>query len=146
MLVQQFVAQASARHGTKPPRLTRTTVSALRDYGWPGNVRELRNTIELLCLLREGKQARVRDLPEAIQHSVRPIAAASTTDDATTRSTNVIEVRLDDPLEATIERILRAALEREGGNRSRAARRLGLSLRTMQRYAARSGASETPKR
>jgi DNA-binding NtrC family response regulator len=144
MLTHQFVAQASARHGTKPPRLTRTTVAALRDYAWPGNIRELRNTIELLCLLREGKQARVRDLPEAIQLVARP--AASTAAVAASRDGNVIEVYLDQPLEATIERILGAALEREGGNRSRAARRLGLSLRTMQRYAARSGASETPKR
>jgi DNA-binding NtrC family response regulator len=144
MLVQQFVAQASARHGTKPPRLTRTTVAALRDYAWPGNIRELRNTIELLCLLREGKQARVRDLPEAIQLVARP--AASTAAVAASSDGNVIDVYLDQPLDATIERILRAALELEGGNRSRAARRLGLSLRTMQRYAARSGASGTRKR
>ncbi len=145
VLVHQFVAQAAARHGTKPPRLTRTTLAALRDYLWPGNVRELRNTIELLCLLREGKQARVRDLPEAIQLAARPASAPTTAPGAVTDDSNVIEVRLDHPLEATIDRILRAALEREGGNRSRAARRLGLSLRTMQRYAARSGAAVTRK-
>ena len=49
----------------------------------------------------------------------------------------VLEVRLDQPLEVTIQRILRAALEAEDGNRSRAARRLAVSLRTMQRHAAR---------
>jgi DNA-binding NtrC family response regulator len=144
VLVHQFVAQASARHGTKAPRLTRTTVAALRNYTWPGNIRELRNTIELLCLLREGKQARVRDLPNAIQLAAQAAPVALAEGDAA-EAGNVIEVRLDDPLEATIDRILRAALEREGGNRSRAARRLGLSLRTMQRYAARSGPS-VPRR
>jgi DNA-binding NtrC family response regulator len=51
---------------------------------------------------------------------------------------DIIEVRLDRPLDETIERVLRAALDAEGGNRSRAARRLSVSLRTMQRYAARS--------
>ncbi len=141
LLVHQFVAQASARHGTKPPRLTRATMAALRNYLWPGNVRELRNTIELLCLLREGKQARVRDLPEAIQLTARPGTAFPTANGVMSNGGDVIEVRLDQPLEATIERVLRAALELEGGNRSRAARRLGVSLRTMQRYAARSGAS-----
>jgi DNA-binding NtrC family response regulator len=53
------------------------------------------------------------------------------------RAGGVLEVRLDQRLEETIELILRAALELEGGNRSRAARRLGISVRTMQRYASR---------
>ncbi len=141
-LVSQFVAQASARHGTKPPRLTRATMEALRRYLWPGNVRELRNTVELLCLLREGKQARVRDMPESIQQAARPVAPSPIENGAPASvGGNILEVRLDQPLEMTIERVLRGALELEAGNRSRAARRLGLSLRTMQRYAARSGAS-----
>jgi len=72
--------------------------------------------------------------------------ASSEALDAAIRDDEVLEVRLDEPLEGTIERILRAALDREGGNRSRAARRLGLSLRTMQRYAARSGTAATRKR
>jgi len=146
MLVHQFMAQATARHGTKPPRLTRATMDALRNYPWPGNVRELRNMVELLCLLREGKPARVRDLPEPIQLAAHTPQASSEATDAAIRDDEVLEVRLDEPLEDTIERILRAALDREGGNRSRAARRLGLSLRTMQRYAARSGTAATRKR
>jgi DNA-binding NtrC family response regulator len=136
-LMHQFVAYASARHGTKPPRLTRATVAALRAYDWPGNIRELRNTMELLCLMREGKQARLRDLPDGIA----PLAASSKPDAAsgpTKKGSELLEVRLDQPLEETIDRVLRAALALEHGNRSRAARRLGLSLRTMQRYAARS--------
>jgi DNA-binding NtrC family response regulator len=136
LLVHQFVAHASARLGTKPPRLPRTTMQALRAYEWPGNIRELRNVIDLLCILREGKQARIRDLPEALRHVV-PAPPAVSGDDARGET---LEVRLDEPLERTIDRILRGALEREGGNRSRAARRLGISLRTMQRYAARGGA------
>jgi DNA-binding NtrC family response regulator len=136
-LMHQFVAYASARHGTKPPRLTRATVAALRAYDWPGNIRELRNTMELLCLMREGKQARLRDLPDGIAPlaaSSKPAAANGTTK----KGSELLEVRLDQPLEETIDRVLRAALALEHGNRSRAARRLGLSLRTMQRYAARS--------
>jgi DNA-binding NtrC family response regulator len=134
-LVHQFVAYASARHGTKPPRLTRATVAALRSYDWPGNVRELRNTMELICLMREGKQARVRDLPDAIHRVAAVPKPASGT---SKKGSEILEVRLDRPLDETIDRVLRAALALEQGNRSRAARRLGLSLRTMQRYAARS--------
>jgi DNA-binding NtrC family response regulator len=136
-LTHMFVAYASAKHSTKPPRLTRATVAALRAYEWPGNVRELQNAIQLLCLLREGKQARVRDLPERMRRA----APSPKTPDAVggpKRRAEVLEVRLDRPLDETIERILREALALEGGNRSRAAQRLTVSLRTMQRYAARS--------
>jgi DNA-binding NtrC family response regulator len=45
----------------------------------------------------------------------------------------------DQPLEKTIRQILLFVLEAEGGNRSRAARRLGISLRTVQRHLARMG-------
>ena len=139
ILVRQFVATAAATHGTKVPRLTRSVMTALRSYQWPGNVRELRNVVELVCLLRDGKQVRVRDLPSAL----RELDSASTgrEDDGEIAGSDVLEVRLDQPLEETIDRILRAALELEGGNRSRAARRLGISIRTMQRYASRTGPS-----
>jgi DNA-binding NtrC family response regulator len=130
-LIQQFTAQLSSKHGTRPPRYTRAVMSALRAYSWPGNIRELRNVVELVCLLREGKSVRVRDLPETMR-SILP----ETTEQPTTLDT--IEISLDRPLEESVETILRAALELEGGNRSRAARRLGVSLRTMQRFAARS--------
>jgi DNA-binding NtrC family response regulator len=103
-------------------------------YSWPGNIRELRNAVELLCLLREGKQARVVDLPRAIQ-SVAQTSKA--TPPPSVGSQDVIPIRLDQPLEGSIASILSAALDREGGNRSRAARRLSISLRTMQRHAAR---------
>ncbi len=138
-LVTQFMAQASAKFGTKPPKLTRATMAAMRAYAWPGNVRELRNAIDLLCVLREGKQARVSDLPVVIQQAALANKTARAEQGVLP---GVIEVRLDQPLEASIERILRAALEAEGGNRSRAAHRLSISLRTMQRHATRFGRTE----
>jgi DNA-binding NtrC family response regulator len=139
-LVRQLTAQLSAKHGTKPPKYTRSAMSALRAYPWPGNVRELRNVVELACLLREGKSVRTRDLPEALQRSA-PAAREVTVSGAGT-----IEVRLDRPLDETVDAILRAALELENGNRARAARRLGVSLRTMQRFAARGAAVRSTAR
>jgi DNA-binding NtrC family response regulator len=132
-LVQQFLGELSARHGVSPPRIARPTFAALRAYDWPGNVRELRNVIELLCLLRSGKVARLRDLPESVRDALPDASDAP----ASAPGDGVLEVRLDEPLDRTIDRILSAALAIEGGNRSRASRRLGISLRTMQRYAAR---------
>ena len=128
LLVQQFTAQLSAKHGTTAPKITRGAMAALRAYDWPGNVRELRNVVERLCLLREGKTVRPRDLPRAVQSAVAG---------AEREAPQTVEVRLDQPLDESIDSILAAALELEGGNRSRAAHRLGVSLRTMQRFAAR---------
>jgi DNA-binding NtrC family response regulator len=128
-LLAQFSEQLSARHGTAPPRFSRAAKAALIAYDWPGNVRELKNTIEMLCVLREGKQVRTRDLPEVIQRAMEaaePSAQAERT---------AIDPR--QPLERIILQAIRAALLAENGNRSRAAERLGVSVRTIQRYAAR---------
>ena len=134
-LVRQFTAQLSARHGTAPPKYARAATSALLAYSWPGNIRELRNVVELVCLMREGRPVRVVDLPAALR---REVDHASSTP-AETPTGNVLAVRLDRPLDETVKAILEAALALEDGNRSRAARRLGVSLRTMQRFAARGG-------
>lgn len=132
-LIKQLTAQVSAKHGTKPPRYTRTAIAALRSYDWPGNIRELRNAVELVCLVREGKAVRVQDLPDAVRRQAPRPAESS----RVAAPPDKVEVRLDRPLDESIDAILQAALELESGNRSRAARRLGVSLRTMQRFAAR---------
>jgi DNA-binding NtrC family response regulator len=142
-LVQHFLAELSARHNVRPPRLLRATLSALRSYDWPGNVRELRNVIELLCLLRPGKPARVADLPPALRkHAARAHAHRPKIDAVPMRGSpeeDGIRVRLDQSLAAILTQVMHAALEMEGGNRSRAARRLNISLRTVQRHLARVG-------
>ena len=132
-LVRQFTAQLSARHGTQAPKYTRATTTALFAYSWPGNIRELRNVVELVCILREGKAARVQDLPAAIRREVERVVPST----PNAARAEVLSVRLDRPLNETLTRILEAALALEDGNRSRAARRLGVSLRTMQRFVAR---------
>jgi transcriptional regulator with PAS, ATPase and Fis domain len=132
-LIDQFVAQLSARHANPPPRLSRRIREVLLSYSWPGNVRELRNAVEVLCLLRPGKTVRVADLPLALQQES---AGRAPTND-------VLALDLHQPLEAMIEQITSAVIAAEAGNRTRAAQRLGISVRTIQRHAA---LTSTPKR
>ncbi|MGH7329755.1 MAG: sigma 54-interacting transcriptional regulator, partial [Polyangiaceae bacterium] len=134
-LLNQFLGQLSAKHSTRAPRLMRSARAAFTHYDWPGNVRELRNVVETLCLLREGKQVRLRDLPEVMLRST------PTRTEAVVPS--ILSVSLDQSLEHNIEKIVEAALALERGNRSRAAQRLGVSVRTVQRYLAR-GALDLP--
>jgi transcriptional regulator with PAS, ATPase and Fis domain len=132
-LVRVFLAEFSTTHGTKPPRLTRAAMAALRSYAWPGNVRELRNVVERVCLMRAGRSTDLGDLPEKIQQaSAFPEAAIPGE-----AMGEELTVRLDAPLRASIDRIVDAALVREDGNQSAVARRLKIGLRTVQRYVAR---------
>jgi len=126
-LVRAFVADFADRHDVKPPRIGRAAAAVLQSYDWPGNVRELRNVVEMFTLLREGRVVRASDLPDAVRDTHR----------VPTQTGEAMEIRLDRPLDATIDDIVARALDLEDGNRSRAARRLGISLRTIQRYAHR---------
>jgi transcriptional regulator with PAS, ATPase and Fis domain len=138
-LTEQFVEQLSARHGTVPPKLARSVRAALASYAWPGNVRELRNVVEMLCLLRAGTTVRVRDLPAALRASLR---------DQHEQPARELRVSLEQPLESTIDELIEAVLAAEGGNQTRAAKRLRVSVRTIQRrvaHAQRSSRTRTRK-
>jgi DNA-binding NtrC family response regulator len=131
-LIEQFIALGAAKHETALPKLSDEVMATFLAYDWPGNVRELRNCIEVLCVLCEGKVVRQRDLPRSFQRSP---SRSPSSPPSSSREPHVLEVRSDRPLRESVERIVKAALRAEDGNRSRAARRLGISLRTMQRQA-----------
>jgi transcriptional regulator with PAS, ATPase and Fis domain len=133
-LIQQIMAEVAAKHRVVPGRLTRSAVSALRAYAWPGNVRELRNVIELACLLRAGRAIRFVDLPLRVQNAA-PLRAERNPDVRARSQT--MQVRLDRSLDETIDQIIQAAVEIEGGSQSRAAERLRIGLRTVQRHLGR---------
>jgi DNA-binding NtrC family response regulator len=140
-LLAHFLAHLSAQHGTKPPRLSYAAKAALMAYPWPGNVRELRNAAEVVCLLRADKQVRVRDLPQPIQ------LAESRREEALPEARKTsLSIDLDEPLERSVERIIAAAVALESGSRARAAERLGVSVRTIQRYIAKGALGALPKR
>jgi transcriptional regulator with PAS, ATPase and Fis domain len=128
-LAQQFLAELSAFHGVSPPKLGRAVLGVLQSYAWPGNVRQLRNAMERLCLLRPDKVVRVADLPPTLQRGASPKERPV--------DKHCIEVPLDQPLDQTVQQVLLAVLDAEGGNRTRTAARLGVSLRTVQRYLTR---------
>jgi DNA-binding NtrC family response regulator len=93
-------------------------VELMQQYGWPGNVRELRNAIERAVLLTDGEILSKDDLPtelRARQHPPKGAAAGFTLPSA---GVHLEELERD---------LVRQALERTRGNRSRAARLLGMN-------------------
>jgi DNA-binding NtrC family response regulator len=129
-LIQQLLQQLASRHGVAPVKLTRSALAVLRRYPWPGNIRELRNVLELVAVLRAGKRVRVEDLPS----SLRANAGSEPTDVKVPSAVDHVQVALDQPLRSSVMRIIQAALALEGGNQTRAAQRLGISARTIQRH------------
>ncbi|MBK6516196.1 MAG: sigma-54-dependent Fis family transcriptional regulator [Polyangiaceae bacterium] len=125
-LIAQLSREIAAKHDVMMPRFSRAAMGALRSHEWGGNVRELKNVLELVILLRERKQVRLQDLPLSVQ---RTICAAEVGEASAT-----VTLSLDDPLRVSIGRIFEGALRLEGGNQTRAAARLGVSLRTVQRH------------
>jgi DNA-binding NtrC family response regulator len=126
-LSRQLLAQSAARHGLPSASLSRGALAALERYAWPGNVRELRNVLGVAAVLRAGRSIRPADLPPAIRAEAGPPPAPARPAGTT------LEVRLDRPLAESVDAIIRAAVDLEDGNRSRAAARLGIGLRTVQR-------------
>jgi DNA-binding NtrC family response regulator len=91
------------------------TLACLRRYPWPGNVRELENVIERAVVLAEGPEVTARDLPAEL----REAAAAEPVARETGRSYHAA-------VEEFKRGLLASTLRRTGGNRTRAARLLGL--------------------
>jgi DNA-binding NtrC family response regulator len=123
------------KFGAGPPRLSPNTVQALRGYAWPGNVRELQNAMERAALMSRGGIILPEHLPTRV---VREASAAPACAPA---------FAAPPPAEAgpskTIEDLEREAIERalreHDHNRTRAAKALGISRRTLiyrlRRYA-----------
>jgi DNA-binding NtrC family response regulator len=95
-------------------------LSAFARYRWPGNVRELQNVLERAVLLSDGSRVRADDIP-GLEGEEAPAASSDG------RETDGLT--LDQVERAHIER----TLERCSGNKTEAARKLGVSLRTLYR-------------
>ena len=95
---------------------------ALETHPWPGNVRALRNTLERLAVLVQGRRVELADL-------ALPAAGTATAPSPVPGGGPGTSLDLEEVERRTIE----AALERCGGNRTHAARELGMSLATLKR-------------
>ena len=114
----------SAEENKKPKRaLSNEAIQYLASYHWPGNVRELRAAIEHAVVLAAGSMITPRDLPPAVRESASQTGGA--------RSVPPSGNQLN--LHETEHRLILRALEDCKGNRTAAAKKLGISRRTLHR-------------
>jgi two-component system, NtrC family, response regulator AtoC len=99
-------------------------LAALEAAAWPGNVRQLENFVERLVVLSEGPHIDPRDVSREFSRQINPFAAASV-------NTAAAEPTMDAQRRAAEREALTRALQGAAGNRSLAARILGISRRTL---------------
>ena len=127
LLADNILAKLADRMGKPPKRASDAVMSLLAGYDFPGNVRELENILERAMIYCEGEEIGVEDLDPALARTGSGALAAQP---ATARADNPA-VEEDASLESLEKEAIKKALERFGGNRSRAALELGLSRRTI---------------
>jgi DNA-binding NtrC family response regulator len=122
-LVRGFLAHVSKEHHRSPVGIDDEAMALLVSHAWPGNVRELENAVERLVVFSDSD--RIGAAMVAAELSVsRPQVGV---DGAAPEATGNLEARRKDAERAAIEE----ALRRAEGNRSLAARLLGISRRTL---------------
>ena len=123
-LAESFVQRFNREFGRDVEGFTHEAEDVLKSHSWPGNVRELRNVVERALLFTRHKRLEPTDLMLDPGYKPRPVTMSTTTSQSSEPFVLPAEgVKLDE-LE---NELVRQAMERAGGNKSRAAKILGIS-------------------
>ena len=132
LLANHFVDVFSRETGRKIEGLSPAAISAMQEYHWPGNIRELRNCIERAVVLSSNK---IIDVPD--------LALSSLASPGDTGRIETVGNKFTPETLATIEkRHILATLECTGGNKTKAAKLLGIERSTLDRKFARWGKAD----
>jgi transcriptional regulator with PAS, ATPase and Fis domain len=120
LLVEHFLDELAQAYDRPPPVVDAKLMRWLTSYSWPGNIRQLRNCVESMFVLADSSTLTIDDLPETVCLGPSPEIP-----------------HIDIPEGFTLEDVERAlvgqTLERCRGNRTHAAKSLGVSVRTLER-------------
>ena len=117
-LAQSLLDGICRDNGLPARRLAESAVTTLLAYTWPGNVREMKNVLESTAVTHPGVWVEADDLPETLR------GALTDASDPEPVGATLSDLERD---------LIRRTLVRHEGNRTRAARMLGIGLRTLQR-------------
>jgi DNA-binding NtrC family response regulator len=132
-LAEFFLEKFSRESGKQVRSLTPRAIQQLLDFHWPGNVRELENTLERSVMLSTGPVLDASD----IHLDAQPVRGV-------TETTAVLPPGVS--LEQWEEEIIREALRRANGNKSQAARSLGLTRNALRYRLSKMGVADSPEK
>jgi len=121
LLAEAFTRQLAARYGVPVPRITSAVQDALKRHPWPGNVRELQHAVERAILLSPPGTLDAATLVPTTGARMAPAHA------------DTAPIPFPAPLSVIQHAAAQATVERNGGNKSAAARQLGISRARLQR-------------
>ncbi len=119
LLARHFVAKFAEKNRRTVSRITPDCLEMLCRYNWPGNVRELENAIERGIILMRGDQLTGKSLPLSVQQYAGEQSEAVTREQPAS-------------LHEAEKVLILETLRETGGNKSEAARRLGITRKTLQ--------------
>ena len=121
MLARHFLAQCEQRFRIRPLQPPAEMLDRLMQHSWPGNVRELENAIEGVVALSTDGQIDLSLLSHQVSVGIAPVETAS----------SPAQAGLKERVDAYERGLIVAALEQASGNRTQAARVLGLNRGTL---------------
>jgi DNA-binding NtrC family response regulator len=127
MLARYFADEYAARTGTAASPIDSAALERLMAHAWPGNVRELKNSIERSALLAGGRPILAEHLPIEVQKSAAPVDAPM----PESTSSEVVSLPIGMSMDHAEREMIRTTLLHTSGNKTRAAKILGISLKTM---------------
>ena len=116
LIASRFLREFSEKNGNRVSGITPAAMKLLEAWRWPGNVRELRNTMEKMVVLSAGGMLDVDDIPAEMRRAGPSPSLATTGTLGETEKAKIL-----------------ATLRETGGNRTLAAKKLGISRRTIYR-------------
>ena len=123
LLASHFVAVSAQRFRKKTRGISEEASRVLAAWPWPGNVRELKATIQRVVLMNDGDVVEVEQLPrELIARAVDPVASVAGAEERALPTLEEMELRY-----------IRSVYHLCGGNKVRAAERLGITRQTLAR-------------
>lgn len=157
LIAHHFLQRFARKARVRVRGFTREALEVLRQYRWPGNVRELRNVVERAVILADHDLLRPEDItlaplelspPRDTPRPAEPAADRPTEPGSVDRSLSAtVDVQLalqrllleELTLDELDDRYIHAVLEQSGGNKSQAARLLGIERTTLDRRLKRYG-------
>ena len=125
ILAQSFLKEFAKENDKNVTAISSEAMAFLENYSWPGNVRELRSAMESAVVLCRGQQITLRDLPSDVRGQSPPVPPGGVGAKGTRKTTvNVKDAEKE---------LIVLALKESAGNRTEAARKLGMSRRTLHR-------------
>jgi transcriptional regulator with GAF, ATPase, and Fis domain len=135
-LVIHFLEHYKQKTGRFISGISKDALQALITYDWPGNVRELENAIERAVIIASGRQIELEDLPEAISKIAlqeRDRIKVERAKAASEGRTTTFEITVPSSMEEIERQAIEATLDYTEGDKSHAARALGIGRKTLYR-------------